>query len=255
MAGYGWWIFWIVLAVVVAAVLHFVFPKGSKGRRNLKWTFRVLALIMIGAFLHYSLPQHDIVRIVNTYQERQDLNDWTRIFWSSPDDQSGGLINRDVQFIQAVKANGKPMVYRNEDTSWSWPPYFKFDTANLQTEAEDVKSTSAAPQWVSITHYGWRIVYLSTFPNAIAIKPVSGPDATVIPWFNIVFFLVLLFVIIMVRRMWLQFRERSIDPVLDDVGEAWDSVDERADEVAERARGFFGKLKSWLKKWTGVPRA
>ncbi len=158
--------------------------------RYVKWTFiALIALIVIG-FLHYTLPQHDIVRVVNTYQERQDLSDWTRIFWSTPDDQSTGLINRDVQFIQAVKANGKPMVYRNEDTGWNWPPYFKFDTANLQTQAEDLKSTADSPKWAVVTHYGWRNIYFSTFPNAIAIKPVAGPDVTIIPWFNIFFFIV-----------------------------------------------------------------
>ncbi len=62
-----------------------------------------------GRVLHYTLPQHDIVRVVNTYQERQDLNDWTRIFWASPDDQSATLVNRDVQFIQTVKRKTCPV--------------------------------------------------------------------------------------------------------------------------------------------------
>jgi hypothetical protein len=88
----------------------------------IKWAFILIFWITLGAILQYSLPQHDIVRIVNTYEERQDLTDWTRIFWSEPDDQSTSLSNRDVQFIQAVRANGKPIVYRNEDTSWGWPP-------------------------------------------------------------------------------------------------------------------------------------
>lgn len=219
-----------------------------------KWTFlATLALIVFG-FFHYTLPQHDIVRIVNTYQERQDLDDWTRIFWATPDDQATGLINRDVQFIQAVDADGDPRVYRNEDTGWNWPPYFKFDTANLQTQAEDLKSTSAAPQWVSITHYGWRIVYLSTFPNAIAVKPVAGPDVTVIPWVNIIILTFLAVILFMIRRMWLQFRERMIDPVIEDVEEAWDNVDAQADQAAAKARGVWGRFKAWLGTWQGKPR-
>lgn len=222
--------------------------------KYVKWTLLTLIALFVFGFFHYTLPQHDIVRVVNTYQERQDLSDWTRIFWASPDDQATGLINRDVQFIQTVKANGKPMVYRNEDTGWSWPPYFKFDTANLQTEAEDVKSTAAAPQWVSVTHYGWRNELFSAFPNAIGIKPVDSPDATIIPWFNIFFFVFLLIIALLIRRMWLQFRERTIDPVLDDVGEAWDSVDQRADEAADRARGIWGRFKGWLGTWSGKPR-
>ncbi len=222
--------------------------------RYVKWTLLALIALSVIGFFHYTLPQHDIVRVVNTYQERQDLKDWTRIFWSSPDDQSTGLINRDVQFIQAVKANGKPAVYRNEDTGWSWPPYFKFDTANLQTQAEDNKSTAENPKWVSVTHYGWRNELISIFPNAISIKPVAGPDVTIIPWFNIVFFVILALILLMIRRMWLQFRERSIDPVLEDMGEAWDGVEDRAGQAADEVRGFWGKLKRWLGTWKGKPR-
>ncbi len=222
--------------------------------RYVKWTFVTLVALIVIGFLHYTLPQHDIVRIVNTYQERQDLSDWTRIFWSTPDDQATGLINRDVQFIQAVKANGKPMVYRNEDTGWNWPPYFKFDTANLQTQAEDLKSNAEAPKWAVMTHYGWRNIYFSSFPNAISIRPVASPDVTVIPWFNIFFLLFLLLILFMLRRMWLQFRERSIDPVLEDIGEAWDGVEDRADAAADRARGVWGRFRAWLSTWGGKPR-
>lgn len=222
--------------------------------RYVKWTFLTLIALIVIGFLHYTLPQHDIVRVVNTYQEREDIGDWTRIFWSTPDDQSTTLTNRDVQFIQTVKANGKEMVYRNEDTGWNWPPYFKFDTANLLTKAEDLKSTAEAPKWAVVTHYGWRNLYLSTFPNAISITPVASPDVTIIPWFNIFFFVVLAIILLMLRRMWLQFRERSIDPVLEDVGEAWDGVEAHADAAAGRARGVWGRFTAWLDTFKGKPR-
>jgi Protein of unknown function (DUF1523) len=222
--------------------------------RYVKWTFLTLIALIVIGFLHYTLPQHDIVRVVNTYQERQDLGDWTRIFWSTPDDQSGTLTNRDVQFISAVKPNGTPIVYRNEDTGWNWPPYFKFDTASLQTQADDLKSTAEAPKWAVVTHYGWRNPYISAFPNATSIKPVAGPDVTIIPWFNIFFLGFLLIVAFMIRRMWLQFRERSVDPVLEDVGEAWDSVEDHADAAAVQARGVWGRFTAWLGTWKGKPR-
>lgn len=222
--------------------------------RYVKWTFLTLIALIVAGFLHYTLPQHDIVRVVNTYQERQDLGDWTRIFWSTPDDQSGTLANRDVQFISTVMPNGKPMVYRNEDTGWNWPPYFKFDTASLQTQADDLKSTAEAPKWAVVTHYGWRNPYFSAFPNAVTIRPVAGPDVTIIPWFNIFFLGFLLIVAFMVRRMWLQFRERAIEPVLEDAGEAWDSVEERVDAAGAQARGVWGRFAAWLGTWKGKPR-
>jgi hypothetical protein len=217
--------------------------------RYVKWAFWGTLALIIGLFLHYTLPQHDVVRVVGTYQERQDLNDWTRIFWSSPDDQSGTLTNRDVQFIQTIQTDGDPMVYRNEDTGWSWPPYFKFDTASLQTEADDLRSSAESPKWAVVTHYGWRNELISIFPNAVGIRPVDGPDLTIIPWFNIFFFIFLLILAVLIRKMWLQFRERMIDPAMADAGEAWDSVEARAENARKEARGFFGRIGAWLNTW------
>ncbi|PIE08760.1 MAG: hypothetical protein CSA74_00895 [Rhodobacterales bacterium] len=217
----------------------------------------LLAILVFAALVlaHYTLPQHDVVRVVNTYQERQDFDDWTRIFWSKPDDLSDVLMNRDVQFIQTVKKKTflfgfiqrdaeEVMVYRNEDTGWRWPPYFKFDTASLQTEADDLRSTPEAPKWAVMTHYGWRAELFSAFPNAVAIRPVDGPNPTIIPWFNIGFFAVLIVLLLFIRAMWLQFRERTIDPALEDTRDAWERVDEELD--ARR-----GKLSRWWKSWTG----
>ncbi len=210
----------------------------------IKWVFRLAVLFLVAGFLHYTLAQHDVVRIVNTYEERQELNDWTRVFWSSPDSQSASLTNRDVQFIQAVRPNGDAIVYRNEDTGWSWPPYFKFDTANLYTEANDAVSTKAAPEWVAIRHYGWRNEFLSIFPNAVSIKPVDAPDASFFPWWNISIFVILFGIFWGIRVRWVRFREMRIDPVLDEVG---DSIADAGDSLAERR----GHLQRWLGRGKG----
>ena len=211
--------------------------------RYVKWTFVTLLVLFVGGFFHYILPQHDIVRIVNTYEERQDLTGWTTMFWQAPDNGSTTTQARDVQFIQAVYPNGDTMVYRNEDTGWGWPPYFKFDTANLYTEANDAISTKAAPEWYSVTHYGWRNEILSIFPNAIAFKAVEGPDARITPWFNIVFLTFFAAVLLLIRRMWLQFRERTIDPLVEDVDEAWDEASVRTRNTARGLKGWFTKKR------------
>lgn len=190
--------------------------------RYVKWTFITAVLLFFVGLLHYTLPQHDIVRIVNTYEERQDLDGWTTVFWQGAGNGTDTQQTRDVQFIQAVFPDGDTMVYRNEDTGWGWPFYFKFDTANLYTEANDAISTKAVPEWYSVTHYGWRNEILSIFPNAVAIKPVEGPDASIFPWFNVIFLTLLVIFILLIRRMWLQFRERTIDPLLENVDDAWD---------------------------------
>ncbi|TNF58658.1 MAG: DUF1523 family protein [Rhodobacteraceae bacterium] len=210
----------------------------------IKWTFIIAFWTLFGAFLHYTLPQTDIVRVVNTYEERQELGDWTRMFWSVPDDQSAGLINRDVQFIQTVRANGRPMVYRNEDTGWGWPPYFKFDTANLYTEAADATSTAAAPRWYALRHYGWRNEFLSIFPNAVSLRPVEGPDVRIIPWLNIVILTLLAATFYAIWVRWRRFRMARIDPVLEDIEEGFDAA---GDAVAERR----GRIRRWLGTWRG----
>lgn len=213
--------------------------------KYVKWTVLTLLALLVFAFFHYTLPQHDIVRIVNTNTQRIDVgeNSW---FWAQNDQgMAANVTSRDVKFIETIRPNGKPMVYRNEDTGWIWPPYFKFDSYDVQTEASNLKSDAANPRWVSITHYGWRNQYFTIFPNAIAIREVAGPDVRIIPWFNIVFFTLLLILLLFIRRMWLQFRERTIDPAMQDAGAAWDQVEGRAEMAGKRAKGW---LSSWRRK-------
>ncbi len=210
-----------------------------------KWAFIIIFWGTVAVILQYSLPQHDVVRIVNTYEERQDLNDWTRIFWSEPEDQSTSLSNRDVQFIQAVRANGKPIVYRNEDTGWGWPFYFKFDTANLYTEANDAISDKNNPDWVVVTHYGWRNEFMSIFPNAVFIKPVEGPDVRIIPWFNIVFLTVFAAIVWAFWVRWRRFRQARIDPMLESME---DGIYAAGDAIDERRSRFRRWLDSWKSK-------
>lgn len=207
--------------------------------RYVKWTLIALIVLIVGGFAHYTLPQHDIVRIVNTYEERQDISGWTTIFWQEAGNGTATEQSRDVQFIQAVRPNGKAVVYRNEDTGWGWPPYFKFDTANLYTEAADAISTKAAPEWVSVTHYGWRSRLLSSFPNATAIKPVAGPDVTFIPWANIIILTVLFLFVVTLYRMWQQFRQRTIEPLVDDVEDVLELADEKKDSAVDKVKGWF----------------
>lgn len=219
---------------------------------KIKWGLRILVLLFVGAFLHYTLPQRDIVHIINTYNKNTPIGaNW--MFYSIEDTGTGVETTatiRDIRFIDAVYPDGQSvMVYRNEDTGWFWPPYFKWDSSTLQAEAQNLKSDKANPQWVAITHYGWRLPIFSIFPNAVKVVPVSGPDVQLIPWVNIVILSFLAFILFMLRKMWLQFRERTIDPVLTDAGEVWDSAEDRAEQARKQARGFFGRIGAWLNTW------
>ncbi|WP_341211194.1 DUF1523 family protein [uncultured Limimaricola sp.] len=155
--------------------------------RWISWIFWGVVLALFAALLHYNLPKREIVRItgVEIKLERIDPNS---VFWAAPDTGTpvDGPVERDVRFIDTVRTDGKVMVFRNEDTGGGWPPYFKFDSANLQAEARNLVSSSADPQWVAMRYYGWRLPLLSVYPNALSAKPVAGPDVRLIPWFNIV---------------------------------------------------------------------
>ena len=219
---------------------------------KIKWGLAVLAVVIVGLFLHYTLPQRDVVQIINTYNKNTPIGgNW--MFYSIEDTGTGVETTatiRDIRFIDAVFPDGQHvMVYRNEDTGWFWPPYFKWDSSTLQAKAQNLKSEKANPQWVAITHYGWRLPIFSIFPNAVNITPVEGPDVTLIPWVNIILLVVLLFVAVMIRKMWLQFRERMVDPALADVGDTFDAAGQRVENARKEARGFFGRIGAWFGTW------
>ena len=200
--------------------------------RYVKWSIIVLFWALVAAFLHYTLPQHDVARISDTYEKRIDPGENALVWANASTGENVNLTGRDVFFIQTRLNNDKVMVYRNEDTGWGWPPYFKFDTSNLQAEAADLRSTAAAPQWVVIKHYGWRNEFLSVYPNVVSIRPVDGPDVRIIPWLNIVLLTLLVAASWAIWVRWRRFREARIDPVLEDVGD-------NLDEAGGRIRGLF----------------
>jgi hypothetical protein len=217
---------------------------------KIKWGLRILAVLIVGLFLHYTLPQRDIVQVLNTYNRVTQIGgNW--LFYSIEDTGTGAettITSRDIRFIEAVRPDGTSTItYRNEDTGWFWPPYFKWDSSTLQAEATNASRQTG--QWFAITHYGWRLPIFSIFPNAVSITPVAGPDARLIPWVNIVILTTLAFLIFMARRMWLQFRERMVDPALVGVGETFDAAGARVDAARKEARGFFGRIGAWANTW------
>ncbi|MEO1091513.1 MAG: DUF1523 family protein [Pseudomonadota bacterium] len=152
--------------------------------RTAKWTVIAVLLAAIAAFLNWSLPSRDIVRILETDVVRRTEQVTTN-------EGAERSRTQDVRYINAIDTGGHPRVYRNEDTGWGWPPFFKFDSANLAARATDAVSTEEAPRWMILTSYGWRVPMFSMFPNAVSINEADGPDQMLIPWFNIVVLVVL----------------------------------------------------------------
>jgi hypothetical protein len=224
--------------------------------QRFKTIVRVIALLVIGGFFHYVLPQHDVVKVTSTEIIRTDFSSLNRIFYAQADSGASDQPTRDLRLINTQKQktfllgfvprdSSNVMVYRNEDTGWIWPPYFKFDSSDLHAEAANL---ARGEEWAVVTHYGWRIRWASIYPNAVAVRTVSGPDVTIIPWFNIFFFVFLTAALLFIRAMWRQFLERSVDPLLDAAGDQFDEV--QAD-VAERK----GRLSRWLDTWRTKDRS
>lgn len=223
--------------------------------RYVKWGLIGFVVLFLGSFLHYTLPRTDIVRIVDTDTRRMDFGLNSIFFSNAGGGTDATQTTRDVKFVETVRANGKPLVLRNEDTGWGWPPYFKFSSYDLQTEAANLRSSAEAPRWVAVRYYGWRDNFFTVFPNVTSMRAVAGPDVRIIPWFKIVFFLVLAVAIASLWRLWRNFRRRRIDPVLQDVDEAWDEtvagVGAGAASAQRRARTFGGRWRARFKGWFG----
>ncbi|MEX3016679.1 DUF1523 family protein [Gymnodinialimonas hymeniacidonis] len=191
--------------------------------------FLLCVFAVFGAFLHYTLPQRDVVRIVDTQLQLTEISGWTAWFYAQSDSGvEGTSVQRDVRIISAVRPDDTPIDYRNEDTGiFGWPPYFKIDSQDLQTEAQDLRSTRDAPVWVAITHYGWRNNLLSSYPNALSIERVDGPDVTLIPWMPIVILLIFALILFMIWRIWERFEDRVILPIVDAASVRWAKIKDR----------------------------
>lgn len=216
--------------------------------RYVKWFFWVLFVVVVFAFFHYTLPQRDIVRITSTEIIRMDFSGWNRIFFAQADAGNEEGVNRDLRLINTAYPDGSVMVFRNEDTGFGWPWYFKLDSSNLQAEAADLVSTRNDPIWVAITHYGWRNEFLTIYPNAISVKEVSGPDVRLIPWVNIIIFIILGLLLLGFYRLLQRFKRRKIDPLVDQIEDSWDRAEIRAAKAGENASA---PVRSWFRRWFG----
>lgn len=228
--------------------------------RYVKIALGVTLAVLVYAFLDYALPSKHTVYITDTDSRLTYISPSNSIFYAS--DDTGTVENqqgqRDIRFINTIKPNGGVLVFRNEDTGWIWPPYFKYDSANLQAEASNLKSTQDNPKWVSVTSYGWRVAWMSIYPNAISVKPVSGPDDRPTNWGALIVLGVLMALLLLFWRMWAQFRQRTIDPAVKRVDDAWDSVETSAADARDYVSGEVtearGRFRRWLDSWKGKPR-
>ncbi len=158
-------------------------------------SIKALVLVLCTAAVHYTLPSNDLVRIVGTEVVRMDIGEGA-FFWSAGDAGLTSDGSRDIRFLNAVDVQDRPRVYRNEDTAFGWPPYFKFNSGNLQATVQNMVG-----EWAVVRHYGWRSTLLSIYPNALSIRLVSTPGDQPTNWIRIAGFLVFGLVVLGVWRL------------------------------------------------------
>ena len=138
------------------------------------------------AVVDYVFPHYDVTRVTGVEVKRVDKDGPTR----------------DVYFINTQNDDGKIMVYRNEDTRWSFPFYFKFGSANLQAQAQAFGNEN---KLVQIKYYGWRMTMFDEYRNAVSVKEISGditPSHPILSWVFYAFLLVTLFLSVQFVRGW-----------------------------------------------------
>ena len=218
----------------------------------IKTVLTVLLILITVILVHYYLPQRDIVRVVDVEVKRMDIHEGSP-FWDSPDVGTKSDSKRDVRFISTVRDNGKTRVYRNEDTGWRFPFYLKFDSSDLSAKAADMARNDE--QWVAVTHYGWRIRMFSIWPNAVKIKKVDGPNAVLIPWFNIVFLFIVFLIILFIWRAIRRWKKKNVDPITDKIGEEFDDISKTVGDRAKEAQKDLNESRSgfrkFMRRWFG----
>lgn len=218
--------------------------------RNLKHakvTVAAAAILASYLFLDYTLPRYDLIKPTEIGTRRFD-EDGNYIRKTSP--ATGPT--RDVEMIYGKAASigtdasgaEKPvvhpeqdMVYINEDTGWDWPFYFKFDTADVQSDAAYHKGEG---NFVWVKSYGWRIEFFSWFPNVLEIIKYE-PGMTVINWLRYLVVAIWLGLIGTIWH-WLRRLQRNIAARVEAAAQAAkekaEAIGSRVDAVGDRVEAF-----------------
>lgn len=157
----------------------------SSLRRGIKWFAFLVALaihLVLFASVNYAFPNYEATRITGVEVKRVDKDG--PITKSNPADGP----TRDVYYIYTQEdGEDNPMVYRNEDTRWSFPFYFKFGAADLQAQAANFQNEH---QLVQIKYYGWRLTMFDEYRNAVSIKALASGDEVSYPILSWIFYVV-----------------------------------------------------------------
>ena len=159
-------------------------------KKFLKFGLTLVILIVAMSFYYY-LPKTHKVDLIGTEVKRMDKNT----------EQS----TQDIRFVVASDYETKETkMFRNQDMPW--PPYFKFNSGDLSGKVMNLEN-NYADAVVLITYYGWRIPFLSMYPNVTKLEIVE-PNYEHVPWFNL-FFLSFLFLSIIVIIVFFKYKKKE----------------------------------------------
>ncbi len=143
-----------------------------------------LALMLL---VSYCMPHYSAAVISGVEVKRMNENENT----PNNNNKEVKTLARDVYFVQTYdpKDQKSVTVYRNEDTRFSFPFYFKFNSADISALAQ-----SLVNQQVEVKYYGWRINLFNMFPNVIFLKPLKESADISKPIFSWILYALLLMV-------------------------------------------------------------
>ncbi|WRE98597.1 DUF1523 family protein [Helicobacter pylori] len=155
----------------------------------IKFVRNVVLFILTAIFLalmllvSYCMPHYSAAVISGVEVKRMNENE------NTPNNKEVKTLARDVYFVQTYdpKDQKSVTVYRNEDTRFGFPFYFKFNSADISALAQ-----SLVNQQVEVQYYGWRINLFNMFPNVIFLKPLKENDEMSKPIFSWILYALLL---------------------------------------------------------------
>lgn len=138
--------------------------------RKLVLSVLMLLFTVSAVGLWYYLPSSALVHLVGTEVKRGRVKE--------------GVEAKDVRYVIARDLeSGETLMFRNEDIAW--PPHFKFNSGTLAGTVLSLKESKPQAR-VRITYYGWRIPFLSAYPNITDLEEYAEGDSY-FPWFNVIF--------------------------------------------------------------------
>ncbi|WRG55640.1 DUF1523 family protein [Helicobacter pylori] len=155
----------------------------------IKFVRNVVLFILTAIFLalmllvSYCMPHYSAAVISGVEVKRMNENE------NTPNNKEVKTLARDVYFVQTYdpKDQKSVTVYRNEDTRFGFPFYFKFNSADISALAQ-----SLVNQQVEVQYYGWRINLFNMFPNVIFLKPLKANAEMSKPIFSWILYALLL---------------------------------------------------------------